>query len=896
MKIIVIALFFFLASIYAQQDYTFSVDYNTKQLPYGLTKKVSAHKPIVALALSGGGARAIAQIGVLKALEEAGIEFDIIAGTSMGSIIGGLYSAGYTVSELDSIVTSTDWDNLLTIDRQSNRTDLFIDQKITEDKAIFSLRLQGLTPIIPTSFNNGQKLSNFLNLLTLQAPIHTNNSFDELKTNYRAVCTDLATGRAVELGNGSLSQAMRASSSVSFFLSPVIIDNLTLVDGGLVANIPVGVAREMGGDYIIAVNTTSSLHNLDELNLPWTVADQIISIPMQLLNQAQLNASSIVITPDVIGKFATDFRNLDSVILEGYKAAILQVDRIKDDLDSLLSLELSKNEIFINNIRVNPTSTGIEKELQEKYSRKDSVSSFEIQKDIYDLFTSGNYEKLKIIFTQINETTSLRLIYTETPIINDIQADGISYIDQTAAMDLLDELKGTRFIGERVFRKLTDLIRIYRKQGLSLAEITKLYFDKESGTLYINVDEGIISKIIVEGNEYTNPTIITREFPLSEGDYFSASKVEKGLINLRSTNLFEDIVLTVKRIDSNNIIVLKVLERTSSIARFGFRADDENKLQVSLDIRDENVFGTGTEFGILAFGGTRNRAYIIEHKSNRIFNTYYTYNINAFYRFNDVNAFRNIEAFDENRFSRQILGEYRQVYYGTSVSLGTQVERFGNLIFKGMYQINELKNKTASPVTPDKFKVVSMKISSTIDTRDDYPYAQKGFYFNAAYETAQKILGGDVGFTNISFDYKLHFSITGLHTFTPRLSMGFGDKTLPLTQQYSLGGENSFFGMRQDEYRGRQLFLSSLEYRYKLPFIIFFKTFFKFRYDLGSIWEVQEQIRFKDLRHGIGTALSFDTPIGPADFSVGRSFLLKNTGTSILWGDVSFYFSIGYFY
>jgi NTE family protein len=128
--------------------------------------------------------------------------------------------------------------------------------------------------------------------------------------------------------------------------------------------------------------------------------------------------------------------------------------------------------------------------------------------------------------------------------------------------------------------------------------------------------------------------------------------------------------------------------------------------------------------------------------------------------------------------------------------------------------------------------------------------------------------------------------------------MGFGDKTLPLSQQYSLGGQNSFFGMRDYEFRGRQIFLSSLEYTAQLPFDIFFDTYFRFRYDLGSTWEEQEQIRFKDLRHGIGGSVSFDTPIGPADFSVGRSFLfIKDLPDNpISWGDVLFYFSIGYYY
>jgi len=128
--------------------------------------------------------------------------------------------------------------------------------------------------------------------------------------------------------------------------------------------------------------------------------------------------------------------------------------------------------------------------------------------------------------------------------------------------------------------------------------------------------------------------------------------------------------------------------------------------------------------------------------------------------------------------------------------------------------------------------------------------------------------------------------------------MGIADKTFPVSEQYSLGGQNSFFGMREDEYKGRQIFLTSLEYRYELPFRVFFDTYFRLRYDLGSAWNEQEDLRFKDLKHGIGASLSFDTPIGPADFSVGKSFkFVKNLpGNPLSFGDTFFYFSIGYYY
>ena len=168
--------------------------------------------------------------------------------------------------------------------------------------------------------------------------------------------------------------------------------------------------------------------------------------------------------------------------------------------------------------------------------------------------------------------------------------------------------------------------------------------------------------------------------------------------------------------------------------------------------------------------------------------------------------------------------------------------------------------------------------------------------FNGIYETAQSFLGGDESYLLFSADLRYYFKLSPRQVLSPRIQIGFGDKTLPLSEQFMLGGLYSFFGAHQNEFRGRQIFLTSVMYQYKLPFKIFFDTYTWFRYDVGSTWEQQEQIRFKDLRHGIGGAISFDTPVGPADFSIGRSFIISQglTEDSFVWGDVLFYFSIGH--
>jgi outer membrane protein assembly factor BamA len=535
----------------------------------------------------------------------------------------------------------------------------------------------------------------------------------------------------------------------------------------------------------------------------------------------------------------------------------------------------------------------------DKYSnKKDSISKVAIKKALDDIYQNDEYLSLEAQIEPKDNFVLVEVKGEKKPIVKSVSINGIELIEKVKIDSLVSNLIDKPLVEKKLVKDIIDILKIYRKLGYSLADITNISFNKKNGLLSLSFDEGKIARITLVGNERTAETIITREFPLRTGEYFLYKNMEEGLTNLRSTNLFSDIFFTVKREDVGNVIYLTVVEKVSEVARIGFRADSENKTQFSLDVRDENLFGSGTEIGGILYGGTRNRGAVLELKANRIWDTYFTYKLNGYYLLDDVYLYGDDLSTSDKKFSRSAIGEYRQIFYGASLSVGTQVERFGNLIFTGKYQFDQIKNKTGSTVSPYKIKIVSLKIGTTIDTQDKYPYPKAGFLFTGSYETAQTVLGGDIGFTNLLFDYKSYFTFSQDHTISPRVSLGFGDKTLPLSRQYSLGGQYSFFGMREDEFRGRQLFLASLEYSYNLPFDIFFDTYLMFRYDLGSIWAEQESIRFKDLRHGIGASISLDTPIGPADFAVGRSFLFKKNlpGNPISWGEVIFYFSIGYYF
>jgi len=480
------------------------------------------------------------------------------------------------------------------------------------------------------------------------------------------------------------------------------------------------------------------------------------------------------------------------------------------------------------------------------------------------------------------------------PVINELIINSYETIEEDYENKIRNELIGKPFDGKIIYEAVRNTIMEYKKKGFILFSLISFEFDENTGVLSLEFSPGTVSKLNIESQ--TSKTVIERECEIKEGDKVTYSALEEGLKNLRATGLFEDINLSIEQNGKYVNLNLSVNERVSQLVNLGFLVNNVYNFQLGIDIRDVNFLESGNELGLFLFGGTSNGAYILDYTAYRILSTYYTYKVNAYYKFNDVDVYSNTTSSTGNTYTSNFVGKYKQIYYGASLSLGAQLEKFGKLIFTGKYQVDEVRNVENNPVDPYELNLISLKIGAVVDNQNRVPYPEDGLYFNGYYETAQGLSGNDDGYIQLSADFKYYFSLGKQSVLSPRIQVGFGDKTLPLSEQFSLGGQYSFFGAYENQYRGRQIFLASLMYQYKLPFKIFFDTYTWFRYDVGSTWEVQEKIRFKDLQHGIGGSISFDTPIGPADFSLGRSFIISQglTEDSFVWGDILFYFSIGY--
>lgn len=286
-------------------------------------------RPKVALVLSGGGARGFAHIGVLRALQELRIPIDFVVGTSMGSVVGGAYAAGSSVEQLEQLVRRTDW-NAVVADRPP-RDELFYRRReedlLLPSRIEFGLHSDGVS--LPPAAAGNEALE--LALTSVLPPGARDKPANLLQLPFRSVASDLVTGELVELSDAPLFLAMRASLAVPGVFAPVRVNDRLLVDGGLVRNLPVDVARQMGADIIIAVNVGTPLAPEKDLVSAVSVAQQMLQILTEQNVQRslrELRPNDVLLQPNLGGIGFLDFGRYDRAMKEGEAAVRAMSDKL----------------------------------------------------------------------------------------------------------------------------------------------------------------------------------------------------------------------------------------------------------------------------------------------------------------------------------------------------------------------------------------------------------------------------------------------------------------------------------------------------------------------------------------------------------------------------------------
>ncbi len=294
-------------------------------IPISSFSQDTLQKPKIGLVLSGGGAKGLAHIGVLKVIEEAGIKIDYIGGTSMGAIVGGLYASGYTARQLDSIFKSTDYDAVIQDFIPRNSKNFY--EKGNDERYAISLPFDNFKLGVPAALSKG--LYNYNLITRLTNHVYEVRDFNKLPIPFLCIATDIETGEEVLLDKGFLAQAILASGAFPTLYSPIEIDGKYLIDGGVVNNYPIVELKKLGADIIIGVDVQDDLKDRDQLQDASRILVQISNLQMIHRMNRNKDMTDVYIKPDVSSFSVISFDQNETIIKRGEEAGFAVYEQLK---------------------------------------------------------------------------------------------------------------------------------------------------------------------------------------------------------------------------------------------------------------------------------------------------------------------------------------------------------------------------------------------------------------------------------------------------------------------------------------------------------------------------------------------------------------------------------------
>jgi NTE family protein len=352
----------------------------------------------IGLALSGGGAKGFAHIGVLKVLEEEKVPIEYIAGTSMGSIVGALYAIGYSAKDIEQIVLNDDWFEYFSDEIPRRETP--IDEKINKDRYALSFPVKDWTIKLPKGLIKGKKIEIFLSQLYFDAV--GVNDFTKFPIAYSCIATDIETGKEVILKNGNLAESVRASMSIPTVFEPVKIGEKLLVDGMMAKNFPVTQTENMGAKYIIGCDVGGRLKKRDDVKSFVDIIDQSINYRLVEITDKERENAQLLIVPNLEKYSTMDFNKAKEIIAEGEKAARIKIEEIRllrDDFkfNEIKSKKMKKiTAVYIDKIVVKGVSKSKERVIKKIISQKMPAifTREELKNKIEILYNLGFFEKI----------------------------------------------------------------------------------------------------------------------------------------------------------------------------------------------------------------------------------------------------------------------------------------------------------------------------------------------------------------------------------------------------------------------------------------------------------------------------------------------------------------------
>ena len=371
-------------------------------------------KPKIGLVLSGGGAKGFAHIGVLKVIEQAGIKIDYIGGTSMGAVVGGLYASGYSATQIDSIFRTINFDNLLKDFIPRNSKNFY--EKKNDELYAFVLPFNKLKIGIPDALSKGMYNYNLLSSFTRN--VRYIRDFNQLKIPFLCIATNIETGEQVILDKGNLAHAMIASSAFPTLFSPVEMNGMLLVDGGVTNNYPIEEVRKMGADIIIGVDVQDGLLSREELKQAPKILSQVTALQSIEKMKMNIKDTDIYIKPDIKNYGLISFDKGLNIIQKGEEAGFEVMEQLKKygnkgcktSFQKTISDSLEINKIYINKLK-NYTWSYVKGKLG--FKEGDKISYDQLRTAIDNINATQNFSAINYYFEENKSKDDLKLNLTE---------------------------------------------------------------------------------------------------------------------------------------------------------------------------------------------------------------------------------------------------------------------------------------------------------------------------------------------------------------------------------------------------------------------------------------------------------------------------------------------------
>ncbi|ANM31408.1 hypothetical protein ABI59_20265 [Acidobacteria bacterium Mor1] len=832
-------------------------------LRYGVPERwTTPGRPTVALALSGGGSRGTATVGALQAMLEDGVEFDAVAGTSIGSLIGSLLAGGFDVDTVEQIIRTKDWDSIVSgLDQRqavlSRREEIYRNAQLT-----LNVRQGELLEVGSIAESGRLKLEMYRYLL--HAQLESGGDFEKLHMPYRAVTTDILTGERFAPDRGRLVALVRGSTAIPGIFPPVRYDDRQLVDGMLVENLPVETARSFGKDLVFAVDVSEGIINNPALSGSIDVLNRSINVMADARNEEMRALADVALWPDVKDFPPISFGvRVDELLAEGRRSYAEEREATWKALEDAAG----GPRLQIAGIEVEGTEQVDPEKLAQRIGLERGVSRYRLTAELTRLLNRGPFRSGHVELIDGARGLIARYVLQESARIRSVEVRFDGADAPTVQLDTLPVNINPSVMARIAGRARKQAI----DRGRSLVQVDAIRWDPAEGRLQITLSEPTVARLSTAVEGEVRLTRAEKFLSALEGNGFTLDRLAARLDELIARGAIFDWTLRPMRLDG-----------------------DSTHIEVELRGDDYYAFAAGGAYrGALEFAG-----FIRAAKSNfsgrgdfvdlTIAGSKDVFSVDARYRTEYGFGFQNLGAevgarwFDNDFLvvdaDQSLVDEAAEGYEGYRgwVSLIKRV-RWGAVIQAGVFHESMKLDPTANLMREQRDRTV-FSFEAELDRHDRLLFPEKG---GALYLSAEETLDGfDLWKAELEGDLAIPLDRARRHVLTPRFGIGLSDGADRRPFWFDPGGFRSLYGFIPFGAAAPQYAHAGVTWRYKLKDIQLSRLYLEAGVDWIATSATRDTLEDASGTYGWGASLTANVKfLGP----ISLGFAGNETGADTVF-------------